>query len=573
MLTAKDKRTLERYTAYQTATKIEKKWHREYLEYLVATGQYSEVLKFCDELDAMGRLKTIKRQMPGLSALLWTASFHVGGIENMSFLKPGTTKVKDKSLKYIAYNPRRRSEVSGRSLLLALSALKCDPLTFEASTNELVLGFDLLRVAFRVNELQSTSSVSGELNSCDIEPHRNSVSSKQLERQSEQRFNLAVGDLHKRMYTSNISLMENREKIIEDFGLNDNAINLHLHPMQVFFLSKFVVLQSFMIPSFPDAMMLKISEYLRSYPYNSLVPTSIEASVGHFGMSRAKFISIISQLPNSNRLEAARTVQAFSILEKFISKVRKKIKTDLSDLVTYTSKDLVTCIEIFMKCLFNGLHTKNLETSTTERLPSFFKPKLWVDFQPDFETIDVERDNYASNANCRALACAYLDGNFDGLFDALLFFTAARIKTPKIQIAESEIKELRDAAWALLETETYNPRYYVGSNNEVWLTVLVMKNFPNEQIIREFSPWFIQPRRVDLAMPNRRIVIEFDGPQHFKSVRHWGGVDKLIETALSDQYKETRFQQFGWKILRVRSADAETEQKILDFIARSPIVI
>ncbi len=572
MLTAKDKRTLERYMAYQTATKIEKKWHREYLEYLVATGQYAEVIKFCDQLDAIGRLKTIKRQMPGLPNLLWTARFHTEGVESLSFSNPGAIKVKDGSLKYIAYNRRGRSRVRGRNLL-ALSALKCAPLTFEASTNELVLGLDLLRVAFRGNELQGDQSASSELNYADIQPHHKSVSSKQLERQSEQEFDLAVAELYKQMYTSNVSLLQNRAKIIEDFGICDDEINLHLHPMQVLFLSKFLILQSFMIQSFPDAMILKISEYLRSYPYYSLVPASIEASIGHFGMSKAKFVSIISQLPNSNRFKAVKTVNAFGVLEKFVSKVHKKIRTDLSDVVDYNSGDLVTCIAIFTRCLFNGLPKKKLETPKTEHLPSFFQPKLWVDFQSGFETIDVERDNYPSNANCRALASAYLDGNFDRLFDDLLCFAAARVKTPKAQIDESEIKGLRDAIWTLLETETYNPQYYVGSNNEVWLTVLVMKNFPNEQIIREFSPWFIQPRRVDLAMPNRKIVIEFDGRQHFNSVHHWGGVDKLIETSLSDQYKETRFRQFGWKVLRVRSADAETEQMILDFIARSPVII
>jgi very-short-patch-repair endonuclease len=55
----------------------------------------------------------------------------------------------------------------------------------------------------------------------------------------------------------------------------------------------------------------------------------------------------------------------------------------------------------------------------------------------------------------------------------------------------------------------------------------------------------------DFFVPERKLLIEFDGRQHYDNSELWGGTSKLAETQLHDDIKSKFAATHGYRLVRI----------------------
>jgi tetratricopeptide (TPR) repeat protein len=110
------------------------------------------------------------------------------------------------------------------------------------------------------------------------------------------------------------------------------------------------------------------------------------------------------------------------------------------------------------------------------------------------------------------------------------------IKTILLE-AESEVRAAnglppRGAGW-LAESEM--------------IRLLIQKFFPHE-VIRQFSPDWLQGMRFDAYIPDFQLAIEYQGEQHFRPIDIFGGDEGFHQTTLRDLLKRSLAEQEGVRL-------------------------
>ena len=70
----------------------------------------------------------------------------------------------------------------------------------------------------------------------------------------------------------------------------------------------------------------------------------------------------------------------------------------------------------------------------------------------------------------------------------------------------------------------------------------------NVPFISEFSPDWANNRKYDFYLTEENVLIEMDGEQHYKNIKHWGG---LISTQENDEYKTNMAKEQGIQLIRI----------------------
>lgn len=74
----------------------------------------------------------------------------------------------------------------------------------------------------------------------------------------------------------------------------------------------------------------------------------------------------------------------------------------------------------------------------------------------------------------------------------------------------------------------------------------------------------------DFFVPNHRLLIEFDGRQHYDNSEHWGGAEKLAEMQRHDEIKNRFAAEHGYRLVRIAYWDIENiEDIVLETLASS----
>lgn len=85
--------------------------------------------------------------------------------------------------------------------------------------------------------------------------------------------------------------------------------------------------------------------------------------------------------------------------------------------------------------------------------------------------------------------------------------------------------------------------------------VLESRNIPFEQEKRFLNCQYQRPLPFDFYIQSCRVAIEYDGIQHFKSIKHWGGIPKLEATKQRDAIKTEYCAANGIRLLRIKYTD------------------
>ncbi len=69
--------------------------------------------------------------------------------------------------------------------------------------------------------------------------------------------------------------------------------------------------------------------------------------------------------------------------------------------------------------------------------------------------------------------------------------------------------------------------------------------------------------RFDFYIEELNLAIEYDGEQHFKSVKHWGGVKALLLSRKNDKIKDTFCKKHKVTLIRIPYWEFDNINKIL----------
>jgi hypothetical protein len=84
-------------------------------------------------------------------------------------------------------------------------------------------------------------------------------------------------------------------------------------------------------------------------------------------------------------------------------------------------------------------------------------------------------------------------------------------------------------------------------------------------IKRHFSPAWLKPQHVDgVVFRDKEMIFgfEYDGEQHFRPIKSWGGVKKLEYQKTLDRNKDEAFDRMGIPLLRISYRSKDSDGKI-----------
>ena len=133
------------------------------------------------------------------------------------------------------------------------------------------------------------------------------------------------------------------------------------------------------------------------------------------------------------------------------------------------------------------------------------------------------------------------------------------------------------------------PTFVNGSNDEIPITIIDVtdketKGYDGENHIREYlqakkvkhKPQYNVKgigRRYDFCViyHNKRLMIEFDGEQHFKPIEHWGGEEGFLKRKEADLIKTEWCEKEQIPLLRIRFDQKACIPEMIDDFLQDPL--
>jgi hypothetical protein len=113
------------------------------------------------------------------------------------------------------------------------------------------------------------------------------------------------------------------------------------------------------------------------------------------------------------------------------------------------------------------------------------------------------------------------------------------------------ISMIRDAENTWRE-ESEIPRVGEGWVAETRLYHEIRTEFANTSVHHHYSPEWLGRQHLDIAIPDMKIAIEYQGLQHDQPVAFFGGEEAFKRTLERDRRKQNLCRRHGWRLLYVR---------------------
>ena len=98
--------------------------------------------------------------------------------------------------------------------------------------------------------------------------------------------------------------------------------------------------------------------------------------------------------------------------------------------------------------------------------------------------------------------------------------------------------------------------------SETILYYIVKRLFPKQTIRRHYRPDFLDKLELDIFIEEFQLGIEYQGIQHFKPIKHWGGLEALKATKERDGRKKALCSETGIHLLYFTYEDNLSEEKV-----------
>lgn len=111
-----------------------------------------------------------------------------------------------------------------------------------------------------------------------------------------------------------------------------------------------------------------------------------------------------------------------------------------------------------------------------------------------------------------------------------------------------------------------------GSVGENLLYQIVCQIFPAQLVIRHHRPAWLLGLELDIYLPALNLAFEYQGQQHFHSIKAWGGEKALKNIQERDARKAEICKQVGAKLIQISYTEPLTENYIRKVLSEQSIL-
>lgn len=86
--------------------------------------------------------------------------------------------------------------------------------------------------------------------------------------------------------------------------------------------------------------------------------------------------------------------------------------------------------------------------------------------------------------------------------------------------------------------------------SETELYRIIKTIFPNNKVIHHYRRKWLEKQEIDIFVPDFNLAIEYDGIQHFKPIKAWGGEEGLKKNIERDRIKEEKCKENNVVLIR-----------------------
>lgn len=129
-----------------------------------------------------------------------------------------------------------------------------------------------------------------------------------------------------------------------------------------------------------------------------------------------------------------------------------------------------------------------------------------------------------------------------------------------------EFDKQKRRVWRVIENEVRR-KFGHKKIGEAWtsetiLYYIVQSLLPKKTILKHHRPDFLEGLELDIYIPDLKIGIEYQGIQHYKPVKHWGGEEALRKCQERDIRKRKICKSLGIKIIYFTYDEDLSEQLV-----------
>ncbi len=99
-------------------------------------------------------------------------------------------------------------------------------------------------------------------------------------------------------------------------------------------------------------------------------------------------------------------------------------------------------------------------------------------------------------------------------------------------------------------------------NSETKLFEILSNTYGKENIQFHYRPEWLEGLEIDIYISNLQIGIEYQGIQHYKPIKHWGGEESFAIRRANDIRKKNLCQQHGTKLIEFSYLEEITEELV-----------
>lgn len=146
------------------------------------------------------------------------------------------------------------------------------------------------------------------------------------------------------------------------------------------------------------------------------------------------------------------------------------------------------------------------------------------------------------------------------IYDALIDIYTAKNIVAKKRGEPYDLDEFRGRAIEKVRQDFGMHPIYWPSESKVYS--IVRQLYPHEKIQRRCRPKWLQGLEIDIYLPDMKIGIEYQGEQHYKPIKHWGGEETLRKTQMRDAKKRKLCHDNGIALVYINYYDDITEELV-----------
>ncbi len=127
-----------------------------------------------------------------------------------------------------------------------------------------------------------------------------------------------------------------------------------------------------------------------------------------------------------------------------------------------------------------------------------------------------------------------------------------------------------------IQVERFNIKAAIKDYSNPWkhekeVYHIICKLFPSYDVVSHYRASWLENLELDIYIEDMNIGIEYQGIQHYKPLKHWGGKEGFITRRANDIRKKNLCQAHGTKLIEFSYLDEITEELVAQKL--SPYII